>query len=123
MALQLPGPQTSETLQEMQLADPVVHTLLQSKEQNRKPANGSLGTDKSARRFLQIWEQLLTRDGLLCRYLKPTGASVGVLQIVIPESLREEVLADLHEGVVGGHLGVESTRAVLSTGPSTVDLD
>ena len=110
-ALQPPGSYTNGTLREMQLADPSVHALLQAKEQNRKPEN--LGTDKAARRFLQIWDQLLVRDGLLCRYLQPGGVSLGVLQIVIPEALRTEVLADLHGGVVGGHLGAEKTLARL----------
>ena len=41
--------------------------------------------------------------------MSPEGGSPGVLQAVIPEALRPEVLADLHEGVVGGHLGTEKT--------------
>lgn len=94
-----PGSHTNGTLREMQLADPSVRALLQAKEQNRKPHN--LGTDKSACRFLQIWDQLMMKDGLLCRYLQPGGTSRGVLQIVIPEALRTEILADLHEGVAG----------------------
>ena len=110
-ALQPPGSHTKGTLREMQLADLSVRALLQAKEENRKPEN--LGTDKSARRFLQIWDQLVVRDGLLCRYLQPRGASLGVIQMVIPEALRTEVLADLHEGVAGGHLGTEKTLARL----------
>ena len=30
-------------------------------------------------------------------------------QLVIPQALREEILTDLHDGVLGGHLGVEKT--------------
>ena len=41
--------------------------------------------------------------------MSPAGGSPGVLQAVIPEALRPEVLADLHEGVVGGYLGTEKT--------------
>ena len=41
------------------------------------------------------------------------GNSPGVLQTVIPDALRTEVLADLHEGTAGGHLGADKTLARL----------
>ena len=50
---------------------------------------------------------------MLCRYLQPVGNSPGVLQTVIPDALRTEVLADLHEGTAGGHLGADKTLARL----------
>ena len=34
-------------------------------------------------------------------------------QIIVPESLRKEVLADLHGGALGGHLGIDKTLARL----------
>ena len=37
----------------------------------------------------------------------------GVNQLVVPDSLRDEVLHGVHEGVGGGHLGVEKTVAKL----------
>ena len=36
-----------------------------------------------------------------------------MIQLVIPEALRAEVLSDLHEGTLGGHLGVDKTLARL----------
>ena len=39
--------------------------------------------------------------------------SSSVLQQVIPEVLRKEVLKNLHEGTMGGHLGIEKTLARL----------
>ena len=75
-----------------------------------KPDVGSFpAASKSARRFLQIWEQLVVSSGVLCRHLQPTGDSPGILQAVIPDALKEEVLSDLHEGVMGGHLGADKT--------------
>ncbi len=43
----------------------------------------------SSRRLLQLWDQLVTKDGLLYRqYFKPEDGTI-VLQLVVPESKRE----------------------------------
>ena len=106
-AMQLPDSHSQETLREMQLADKLLGPLLLGKEENKRPSLP--GPSKSSRRLLQMWDQLLVKDGVLCRYLQPADGAPGVLQTVIPEALRREVLEDLHEGAVGGHLGVDKT--------------
>lgn len=60
-------------------------------------------------RLLQIWEQLMVCDGVLCRRFEAPDGSSAVAQIVVPSALHEEVLSDLHEGVLGGHLGIDKT--------------
>jgi len=108
--LQLPDSHVSDTLRQVQLADPIVGPLLRGKEADTKPDAGSFPTaSKSARRFLQIWDQLVVKGGVLCRHLQPAGDSPGALQTVIPGTLKEEVLRDLHEGTMGGHLGADKT--------------
>ena len=105
--LQLPPPQTEETLRQAQLADPVLAPLLQGKEAGIKPDVSSFTTaNKAARRLLQLWNQLEVHGGTLCRRL---SGSPEILQVVIPSTLREEVLTDLHEGAGGGHLGTDKT--------------
>ena len=108
--LQLPGIQTSDSLRQAQLADPLLAILLRGKENGTKPETKSFGSiSKSVRRFVQIWDQLLVRDGVLCRQLQPTDSAPGRIQTVIPEALQSEVLADLHEGALGGNLGTDKT--------------
>ena len=110
LALQLPPSQAGDTLRHAQLADSTLAPILQGKESGTKPDFGSFtSSSKSVRRLLQIWEQLVVHQGVLCRQLKPTGGSPVTLQTVIPEALQEEVIKDLHEGAVGGHLGIGKT--------------
>ena len=67
------------------------------------------------RRLIQQWKQLQIRDGVLWRQFQNTTDEVApeVLQLVIPQSLRAEVLQELHSGLVGGHLGEDKTMARL----------
>ena len=66
---------------------------------------------RSNRRLLQIWDQLRICDGVLCRQFEATDGRSAVVQVLVPRRLREQVLTDLHEGSLGGHLGVEKTLA------------
>ena len=58
-----------------------------------------------ARRLFQIWDQLVLRDGILFRRYESSSGSRVVFQLVVPKSIRKEVLQELHEGAIGGHLG------------------
>ena len=101
-------------LREAQLTDPDLQPLLQGKEEDRKPDEGEMRTEsRTSRRMLQIWDQLLVCDGVLYRHFKTPDGNKTSLQMVVPQDLRREVLVDLHEGTMGGHLGVEKTLSKL----------
>ena len=89
-ALQLPESHSSETLRQVQLADPAVGPLLRGKEAGIRPEVVSFAaTSKAVRRYLQIWDQLEVHSGVLCRHLKSDGVAPQILQTVIPDALRE----------------------------------
>ena len=109
-ALQLPEFCESETLRQVQLADPVVGALLRGKEAGSRPEVTAFpALSKTVRRYLQIWEQLEVESGILCRRRRSDGVAPQALQTVIPDALTEEVLSDLHEGTMDGHLGADKT--------------
>lgn len=94
-----------------QLDDEIVALFLRAKESGEKTAVESVrAMSPAARRLLQLWDQLQVKDGVLYRIFEPTaGKGIPTLQMVIPESMKEAVLKDLHEGVLGGHLGEDKT--------------
>ena len=99
-----------EGLRDTRLADATLGPLLRAKETGSKPSLEQLGgVSRSSRRLLQLWDQLTVSDGGLCRLFETPAGSPPVAQIVVPEALRNEVLYDLHEGALGGHLGVDKT--------------
>ena len=60
-------------------------------------------------RLIQIWDQIFVYDGVLCRRYESPNNNSSVIQLLVPRKLREEVLKDLHEGSMAGHLGVHKT--------------
>ena len=74
---------------------------------------GQAEASRDTRRLVQLWDQLQVRDGVLYRLYEHPIKQTPTLQLVTPTALRQEVMADLHEGVLRGHLGVEITIAQL----------
>ena len=110
LTLHLPLAQAADNLRQAQLEDSTLAPIIRGKESGTRPVpKSSSSMSKSARRLLQIWDQLVVHQGVLCRRMRPMGGSPEILQTVIPKNLQEEVLKDLHEGTVGGHLGIDKT--------------
>ena len=99
---------SSEELRAAQLGDPCIRLVLTSKEANQRPnslPSGSTGDQ----RLWQLWDQLTVINGLLYRIFEEPKQDRHWFQLVVPQEHRPKVLAALHEGVAGGHLGQEKT--------------
>lgn len=62
--------------------------------------------------FLRLWSQwkhLELHDGVLYRMFSSADGTYSHLQLVVPESRRQEVLTMVHDDSSGGHLAAEST--------------
>ena len=59
------------------------------------------------RHFIHIWDQLMVKEGVLYRMCIERGNSEFHLHLIVPQILRETVLAELREGSTEGHLGQE----------------
>ena len=103
-----------DELRQLQLADATVGLVLQSKEADKKPAPDKVkALSPASRRLFQLWNQLVVKDGLLWRWYERSVDHERTLQLVVPLALQEEVLKDLHKGVLAGHLGMDKTLARL----------
>ena len=110
VSIDSPVVEKRKVMREEQLQDDVVGPVLKAVESDLLPKKDelkqfSIGT----RRLFQLWDQLKVKGGVLHRNFVGTKEVRPCLQLVVPMSQRKIVLAELHEGVTGGHLGQEKT--------------
>ena len=104
MAIEAFSPQQEE-VRNKQLSDVLIRPLLKAKENKVKPANQQ-SQGLQALRLLHIWDQFEVYQGQLYRQFEKPEETV-TLQLILPASMREEVLRDWHEGADGGRLGTD----------------
>lgn len=95
-----------------QQSDPDIKIIVDAKEQKQKPSKESM-LDKSAeaRHYWVIWDALTLINGVLYKYFQKHDSSDWYQQLIVPRSLRTEVLKLSHDGLMGGHLGTKKTKA------------
>ena len=99
-------------LAEKQRADPALLPIILAMENKVKPANPRRFTFNAETQALASrWEQLRLRDGLLYRRVQRPWTQAVVMQLVLPAVLRVQVLHELHDLRVTGHLGIQRTVA------------
>ena len=80
--------------------------LLSAVEKGERPTTDEVrGQGPEAQRLAQLWDKLLVEEGVLKRQYEDTQSHSVRLQLVVPHSMRKQVLHELHAGALGGHLG------------------
>ena len=109
-ALDTSGVQT-DRIKDLQRKDPALADIIEYLEFEDLPEDS-----KAAKKLLYTIEQYyLDPDGILCHIWIPGGKRVPTprSQLVVPSSLRHEVLINAHDLPTGGHLRVNKTYAKL----------
>ena len=103
--------ETSTTeLHQKQLDDDPIGLLLSAIEKGERPTSDVVrGQGPEAQRLAQLWDKLLVEEGVLKRRYEDSQGHSTRLQLVVPRSMRKEVLQELHAGALEGHLGEEKT--------------
>ncbi|KAL6476249.1 hypothetical protein MHYP_G00147480 [Metynnis hypsauchen] len=99
-------------LQTLQEADPVIGPFLRFWRRGQSPT--SMERKEIPADVLELvrqWQRLGDRDGVLYRHVQPPEGGRRVWQLVLPRSLRSEVLVALHDDQ--GHQGCERTTSLV----------
>ena len=99
-----------EKWKEAQILDSSISVLYKGKQQNMRPSWEDIShTNKETKTYWAQWSRLELHNGVLCRKYFDTKTDTTFLQIVLPKSLRDEILTELHDHVTSGHLGTMKT--------------
>lgn len=93
------------TLRRLQEEDRVIGKAKAYLRNGRKPTIKEIkGEDKDVRRVLRLWDQLVVLNDILYRQGRTGPQGDKVLQLLIPETLKQTALRGIHNDV--GHFGV-----------------
>ena len=97
-----------DELRELLLSDPSVGLILRAMESGISPIYRK---HKAMHPKLTSYYScgISWRNGTLLRHYEDIPRKTNTLQLVVPSSLRVEVLQELHAEVIRGHLGEEKT--------------
>jgi hypothetical protein len=105
---------SSNDMQAAQEADPNIGDVLQALKAEKNGSSIKLqGKSREFKRLVQISKQLVVKDGLLYRVFESEDGEDHSLQLVVPTKFRKEVLYQLHDAPLGGHLGADKTHSKL----------
>ena len=99
-------------LLQKQLEDSTVGPVLRAMREGRKSSDQHIRSkSRLCQQLFAKWDQLVIQRSLLWRRFEQANGSGYHLQLLVPITLQKDVLRDLHEGVMGGHLGIDKTLA------------
>ena len=78
-----------QNIRDHQLAESLVGPLL------------SVTGDPKWCKLIQLWDQLFVKDGILWRFFENLDGLDGVNQLVVPDSLKNEVPYGVHDSIGG----------------------
>ena len=102
---------TKEQLREYQKADPDIAQMLKWKEGVRPGWCKVSGLSPAVKAYWFQWDQMQVTDELLQRYWASDDGRRDRLLLVVPKSMREDVMYEVHDGYTAAHLGVKKTTA------------
>ncbi|MCG8045622.1 MAG: RNase H-like domain-containing protein, partial [Candidatus Thiodiazotropha endolucinida] len=102
---------STEDLHRLQREDPDIAPILGAKMVGKKPSSQEMVTCSPAtRHYWILWDSLVLQDGILLKEFVKQDGSGEYLQFIVPRVMRKEVLFQMHDALVSGHMGLKKTK-------------
>ncbi len=98
-------------LREAQEKDPDIGPILKMKVSGwERPKHGTIAHySLASKSYWSQWNRLEIKEGVLLRRFWSNDGKSTWMQVMLPRSLRQTVLEQLHDSPTGGHLGFDKT--------------
>ena len=98
-------------LRAKQLKDPDISPLIRWKEDGERPSGKEVAsTSPATHHYWLYWDALFLMEGVLFRKFAKRDGTGHYVQFVVPRSMKDVVLYQMHEALTSGHLGKRKTR-------------
>ena len=103
------------TLRKMQEQDPYIGPIFKWFSEQHRPTAAELAAKSPAtRHYCLLWKSLEFRDRMLFRKFHRQDGTGTHLQFLVPKSLKNEVMYQMHNTLLSGHLGKKKSREKLA---------
>ena len=103
--------QSSKDLQKLQLNDPDIGPILAAKLSDSRPKSQDMITKSPAcRHYWIIWDVLVIKDRILLKKFFKKDGTGGYLQFLVPRAMKTNILFQMHNSLLSGHIGCKKTR-------------
>ena len=102
---------SSDDLRDMQEKDINIGPIVNWLSSGSKP-EGSIAASSSpeTRHYQQCWDALVFKNDILMRKFQKKDGSGEFYHLVVSECLRKDILFQMHNSLLSGHLGQKKTK-------------
>ena len=105
------GSKSSEDLSRLQDTDPDIGPILRAKVQGIRPSSKEMvSMSPASRHYWILWESLVIEKGLLFKKFIKRDGTGEYRQFVVPKVMKQEILFQMHNSILSGHLGCKKTK-------------
>ncbi len=95
----------------MQKSDADIEQIYRWKQEGKLPPGDILtAASMEVRHYALCWDALEMKSGILCRKFDKQNGTGSFSQMIVPRSLRNDVLHQMHNSLLSGHLGQKKTK-------------
>ena len=100
-----------ESLADKQLKDPDIGPLLawRLRQVNPPPISELVAESAATKELWSQWHSLVLKNGVLYRRHEYKNGQPVAMQLIVPSSMKNDFIKQVHGGMCGGHMGIRRT--------------
>ena len=105
------GGQSFDDLKKLQEQDKDISPILRAKAVNVRPCSKDMVTlSPASRHYWVLWDALSIENGILFKSFHKQDQTGSYKQFIVPKSMKGNILYQMHNSVLSGHLGCKKTK-------------